>query len=123
MAAEDNNNIDIAKLKKEIIEDLGKSKGYSLGYKTINDLAALIREEDYDTAINVIADTALDVKFTVKSRAKRRRKLQELRGYLANTQAHARAGRQDAAYRQGLGRIINAFSAGWYYWQRLMMKN
>ena len=100
MAAEDNNNIDIAKLKKEIIKALGKSKGDSVGDKTINDLAALIREEDYDTAINVIADTALDVKFTVKSRAARRRKLQELRGYLANTQAHARAGRQDAAYRQ-----------------------
>ena len=94
------NKEELDSVKKAVIKDLGKSKGDDIGNKTVKDLADLIRDEDYETAINVITDTALDIKFTVGNKAKRRRSLTELRNHLANTQAHARANRLDAAYRQ-----------------------
>lgn len=68
--------------------------------KTVGDLKDLIIDENFDGALDVIKRAAIEVKFTVKSKAARRKQMENLRNYLSNVQQHARVNGQDKALRQ-----------------------
>tara|TARA_R100001460_G_scaffold106740_1_gene154555 strand:+ start:174 stop:470 length:297 start_codon:yes stop_codon:yes gene_type:complete len=66
----------------------------------IKDLSSLVLSEEYTKCIEIICREATLVKFTVESRAARKRAMDKLKGYLSNVQQHARAEKEDRALRQ-----------------------
>ena len=96
---DDSNGIDKEVLKSKIVEELS-SKDNDTTDKTIDDLPQLVLDQEYDTCIKVICEAASMIKFTVKSKAKRKRGLERLRNHLSNVQSESRAYNEANGLRQ-----------------------
>ena len=83
-------SIDIDVLKDRIVEELAAKDSDSTD-KTMDDLPQLVLDQEYDTCIKVICEAATMIKFTIKSKHKRKRGLERLKGHLSNVQSEARA--------------------------------
>ena len=95
----DSNNINIEALKNKIVEELAEKDSDSTD-KTMDDLPQLVLDQEYDTCIKVICEAATMIKFTIKSKHKRKRGLERLKGHLSNVQSEARAYNEANGLRQ-----------------------
>ena len=77
------------------MDEVNESTGEIIRKKDLIDLPQLIIEEEYEEVLDVLKRKAIEIKFDQKvSRQKRKVKLKELQGFLANARSHARASRE-----------------------------
>ena len=77
------------------MDEVNKDTGEIIVVKRLSDLPTLIIDEEYEEVLDVLKREAINLKFNPSiSRQKRKAKLTELQGYLANARTHARATRE-----------------------------
>ena len=77
------------------MDEVNKDTGEIIVVKRLSDLPTLIIDEEYEEVLDVLKREAINLKFNPSiSRQKRKAKLKELQGYLANARTHARATRE-----------------------------